>query len=57
LREGIFGYGVELLGLKYLVHGSGGHVMGAVERFRCCKKDRVRRVGRGWRETRNGSRR
>jgi hypothetical protein len=57
LREGIFGYGVEVLRLEDLVHGSGGHVMGAVERFRCCRKDRVRRVRGGWRQTRSGSRR
>jgi hypothetical protein len=57
LREGIFGYGVELLRLEDLVHGSGGHVMGAVERFKCCRKERMRRVRGGWRQTRRGSRR
>ena len=31
--------------------------MNAVGRFRCCGKDRVRRVGKDWRETRVGSRR
>jgi hypothetical protein len=29
-----------VLRLEDLVHGSGGHVMGALERFRCCRKDR-----------------
>ncbi|KAG6793518.1 hypothetical protein POTOM_002729 [Populus tomentosa] len=41
LREGIFGYGVELFGLEDLVHGSSGHVVGALERFKCCRKNKV----------------